>query len=232
MKHIVSFLALTFLFACGGHRDEYQYDTNHAEVVDNPGDLKRGDAETNAQAAAKAPEGTIPSPNKAHPGERELPGVKSKLENTFATQAAQAGEGEVALSEMATQKTQNKKIVAFAKTMMKEHMVAGKELKALAEEKGIELAPGCLSCEATRKNLHNLPTADFEREYAKQMVTDHEKAVALFTAASQNERDPELKKWASEKLPLLKHHLAMAKDLARKEQVTATKKRNRKTIRS
>jgi putative membrane protein len=254
MKIFLSFLVLVFLFACGNRRDENQYDTNAAEVVDNPGDLKRGDAETNEQAAADSPAKTRhPSGNKAHPTDKELHGEKSAIANSFATKAAEASEGEVALSEMAAQKTKSQKIIAFAKMMMKDHGTANKELKGLANQKGIELPEECLSCEANYKILHDLNTEEFDQQYAKQMVQDHEKAVALFTTASQNERDPDLKKWASEKLPVLKHHLAMAKELAQEQGVSAKKqdvtpspkkekaphkknaagkKRDRKTVRS
>jgi putative membrane protein len=225
MKVFLSFLALVFLFGCTYHRDENQYDTNAAEIVDNPGDLKRGDAQTNEQAAANSPTKTRhPAGNKSHPSDNELHGdAKDKVSNSFATKAAEASEGEVALSEMAAQKTRSQKIIDFAKMMMKEHTAANNELKALASRKGLELPAECLSCEANYKTLHDLSTDAFDQQYARQMVTDHEKAVALFTTASQNERDPDLKKWATEKLPVLKHHLAMAKELAQEQGVSAKK---------
>jgi putative membrane protein len=225
MRVFLSFLVLIFLFACGRHRDENQYDTNAAEVVDNPGDLKRGDAETNEQAAANSPTKTRHASDIVHPSDKQLEREKTKLPDSFAAKAADASEGEVALGEMAAQKTHRQEIIAFAKMMMKDHKAANEELRSLANEKGIELPAQCLPCEATYKILHDLPTADFEREYAKQMVTDHEKAVELFTKASQEEKDPDLKKWAAGKLPVLKHHLAMAKELAKEEHVS-TKKPN------
>ncbi|MEI9918473.1 MAG: DUF4142 domain-containing protein [Bacteroidota bacterium] len=188
MKLSLSFLALTFLFACGGHRAENQFDTNSAEIVDKS--QKADPKESEHHAAAN-------------------PGVM----NSFATKAAEAGQGEVKLGEMAMEKTNSKKTEAFAKMMVKDHRTAGEELKELAEQKGIKLPSECVSCEATYRSLHNLSTEEFEREYAKKMVADHEQAVELFTNASQHEEDPDLKKWAAEKLPTLKHHLAMAKQL-------------------
>jgi putative membrane protein len=246
MKLLLPFLALIFLFSCGRNRDENQYDTNPAEVADNPADLKRGDAETNEQAAKAAPNRTGFASKTIHPTDKQLKGEKTKISNSFASKAADASEGEVALGEMAAQKTHSQKIIDFAKMMMKDHKAANDELRTLGKEKGIELPSECLSCEANYKELHDLPTADFERKYAEQMVVDHQKAVDLFTKASQEEKDPDLKKWAAEKLPVLKHHLAMAKELAKEEGVSARKqkpnaapkkssagkKRDRKTVRS
>jgi predicted outer membrane protein len=223
MRLFLSFLVLIFLFACTNHRDENQYDTNHAEVVDNPADLKRRDAETNEQAASASPTRTGHPSHIVHPTDKDLGGEKTKVPNTFASEAADASEGEVVLGEMAAQKTHSQKIVDFAMVMMKDHKAASDELRSLAKKKGIGLPSQCLSCEANYKDLHDLPTADFEKKYVEQMVTDHQKAVDLFTKASKEEQDPDLKKWAADKLPVLKHHLAMARELAKDEHVSAQK---------
>src|ERR1041385_4581167 len=127
-----SFLALIFLFACS-HRDERQYDTNHAEVVDNPGDLKRGDAETNEQAAKNSPGKASHPSDIAHPAEGHLPGEKSKVPNSFLVKAAEASMGEVALGEMAAEKTKNQRVMMFAKMMIKDHSEANKSEEHTSE---------------------------------------------------------------------------------------------------
>ena len=48
------------------------------------------------------------------------------------------------------------------------------------------------------------------------MVDDHEKDVEEFRKASQDLKDPDLRAWANKTLPVLEHHLAMAKDIASK----------------
>ncbi len=78
--------------------------------------------------------------------------------------------------------------------MIKDHRTANGELTELAKEKGINLPSECLACDADFKNFHDLNTEEFEQQYAKKMVDDHEAAVKLFTEASQNEQDPRLKK--------------------------------------
>jgi putative membrane protein len=63
------------------------------------------------------------------------------------------------------------------------------------------------------QKLKGLKGADFDAEYIRIMVADHEKAVALFQAQSQNGSDPDLKAWATQTLPKLQAHLQAAKGL-------------------
>jgi len=54
----------------------------------------------------------------------------------------------------------------------------------------------------------------FDKAYAKQMVSDHNKAVSLFEKESTKGTDPDLKDFATKTLPTLQEHLQMAKSLA------------------
>ncbi|HEY4292867.1 DUF4142 domain-containing protein [Luteibacter sp.] len=54
---------------------------------------------------------------------------------------------------------------------------------------------------------------DFDKAYAKKMVADHHKDIALFTKESTSGKDPDLKAFAKKTLPTLKEHLEMAKKL-------------------
>jgi putative membrane protein len=54
--------------------------------------------------------------------------------------------------------------------------------------------------------------ADFDREYMKMMVEDHEKAISLFERAAQN-KDAEVKDFAAKMLPTLKKHQSDSKSL-------------------
>jgi putative membrane protein len=64
------------------------------------------------------------------------------------------------------------------------------------------------------RDLSSRTGADFDREYIRMMVEDHEKAVALF----EQERDakavhPQIQAFVNESLPVLRSHLAKAKEL-------------------
>ena len=57
-----------------------------------------------------------------------------------------------------------------------------------------------------------LKGAEFDKEYAEMMVNDHEDDIKLFEKEAEKGNDGELKAWAASKLPILQHHLQMAKD--------------------
>jgi putative membrane protein len=61
--------------------------------------------------------------------------------------------------------------------------------------------------------MSKLSGADFDREYMKQQVADHDKTVALFEKQSKNGKDAELKAFADRTLPTLREHQQMAKDI-------------------
>jgi putative membrane protein len=46
------------------------------------------------------------------------------------------------------------------------------------------------------------------------MVTDHNDAVSIFETESTSGQDPQLKDFATTTLPIIKEHLALAKQLA------------------
>ena len=62
---------------------------------------------------------------------------------------------------------------------------------------------------------------DFDKEFVRVMVAEHEKAVALFERAAGTLGDADLKAYAEKTLPTLRHHLEMARSLARELGVTA-----------
>jgi predicted outer membrane protein len=61
--------------------------------------------------------------------------------------------------------------------------------------------------------MGKLSGVDFDREYIKHQVADHDKAVALFEKQSKNGKDPEVKAFAERTLPTLKEHQQMVRDL-------------------
>jgi predicted outer membrane protein len=58
-----------------------------------------------------------------------------------------------------------------------------------------------------------LSGAAFDRAYMRDMVQDHTQDVGEFDRESNNGKDPQVKDWAGQKLPTLREHLTMAKDI-------------------
>jgi|SRR5579863_4235807 len=126
----------------------------------------------------------------------------------FATTAANDGMAEVAAGKMAATKATNSRVKNFADMMVTDHTKAGDELAALAKTKNITL-PAAPDADAQKKadDLSKKTGKDFDKAYVDAMVDGHESAVKLFTDASQNCKDADLKAFATKTLPTLKMHL-------------------------
>ena len=141
----------------------------------------------------------------------------SNDDQEFVTKAAEAGIAEVNLGNLASSKATNADVKKFAGTMVTDHGKANDDLKSLASSKGITLptGPGKEGEDAMGK-LSAKSGADFDKDYMKEMVGAHEKAVKLFEKESKDAKDADLKTWATNTLPTLKKHLEMAKDTKKK----------------
>ena len=113
--------------------------------------------------------------------------------NTFWSEVAQGGMTEVMASTAALQRAQSADVKQFAQQMVTDHTAVNEELKTLAASKSVTL-PATPS-EKQQSNIAKLnarSAADFDREYMKMMVSDHEKTVKLFQRES--ERVPTLRR--------------------------------------
>ena len=141
--------------------------------------------------------------------------AEAEMQDTdFWTEAAVSSMAEVALSNVALQKAQSDAVKQFAQQMVTDHTQANQELTAAAQAKGVTI-PTALP-ERRQRDVTDLngETADkFDREYMKQMVEDHEKAVKLFQRQAERGTDADAKALAAKLLPTLQGHLTMARSL-------------------
>ena len=141
-------------------------------------------------------------------------GSKSKLpsgEERFMKEAASAGLMEVELGKMAAEKGSHQRVKEFGKRMQADHSKANAQLKKIASSKGVDL-PTQPSGEhkSTMDKLTKLSGAEFDREYMEAMIDDHKEDIEKFETQADKAKDPELRKFASENLPILKKHLELA----------------------
>ena len=144
---------------------------------------------------------------------------KTVSAQSFVAQATIIGKAEIELGQLAEQKSQNKEVKNFGERMVKDHKAADAKLKMIAGKANLNL-PDSLDAEhmAIKQKLSGLQGAAFDKEYVKAMATGHDKAVALFEAASQGSQMPvELKEFAAATLPTLKEHEELAHSLHEKE---------------
>lgn len=139
----------------------------------------------------------------------------SSADRKFVTEAAMGGMKEVELGRLANERGASEAVRQFGQHMVEDHTRANQELMAAASAAGLT-PPAALDAKtrAAVQKLSRLSGAEFDREYSKMMVKDHEKAVALFEREAARGTQSDLKSFASATLPTLQGHLQMARDLA------------------
>ena len=133
---------------------------------------------------------------------------------TFLKKLAEGDLAELDAGRLASQKSTNEGIKEFGQEMIKDHSKNESELKDLAASHGVEVPATIDAAHAAQKSkLENASTAEFNSEYIKAQVSDHEKALALLQREISNGQDPAVKDFAQKTLPVVRHHLEMAKQL-------------------
>jgi len=129
-------------------------------------------------------------------------------------EAAKGGMMEVQMGHMGQEKGTSSGVKALAKQLVDDHTKANDELMSLAKQKGITLPAD--NAPAMPKGLNGKSGDDFDREFARMAVDDHQKDIAAFEKEANSGTDPDLKAWASKTLPTLHSHLDAAKALPAK----------------
>lgn len=127
----------------------------------------------------------------------------------FVTEAAQAGHAEVELGLLAQKNGRAPEVKSHGQQMVADHGKANAELATLAKSKGLAIPAGpSPQQKVVAMAMEERTGAEFDAAYIEQMVNDHEKAVALFTAATQSQ-DPQIRAFAQKTLPTLQRHKQM-----------------------
>ncbi len=134
----------------------------------------------------------------------------------FVAQASEAGAAEVELGKLAAQRGSTAEVRAYGQRMVTDHSRSAVELEQLASRKGLAVTkvPGAAHA-MVLEDLRGRSGKDFDAAYARQMVKDHDEAVALFTTAGTL-ADQELATFATRSLPLLREHQQQAGHLGGK----------------
>jgi putative membrane protein len=140
--------------------------------------------------------------------------VVNNADRDFVNKAATGGVTEVELGRIATVRAARPSVRSFGERMVTDHSRGNAELAALAQSKGLPL-PTALdpSQQAMRDRLSVLNGPDFDRAYMSEMVRDHTEDIALFERAAEISADPDIKAWAARSLPMLRDHLALARQV-------------------
>ena len=145
----------------------------------------------------------------------------SDMDQQFLKQAAHTGTAEVKLGAMAKEQAASSEVQQFGQRMVTDHTKANEELMALAQAKDISVSAEMDDQhQETAETLSKMQGGQFDREFMRHMVKDHEKAVQLFSMASQESQDAEIKAFAAKTLSTLQEHLELARQLAQQLKVS------------
>lgn len=133
----------------------------------------------------------------------------------FLAKAIQGSMTQVELGKLAQTNAASSGVNALGVRLARDHARIGKLLAMLAQEKGVTVPVALESSRAVeRESLSAKHGAEFDAAYSTQMVSDHEKAVALFTAAADSS-DPDVSQVAKLALPVLREDERLASSFAK-----------------
>jgi putative membrane protein len=130
---------------------------------------------------------------------------------------------EVAAGKLAAQKGLDPAVKEFGQKMVTDHTAANDQLKSLADSKQILLPPSLSPDEnAALGKLEGLTGTDFDKAYSQMMVKDHVEDISEFEKEVKKGQDAEVKAFAENTLPTLRHHLMLANRLGGQEKKTSS----------
>lgn len=135
---------------------------------------------------------------------------------------------EVEMGQLAKKYGQAKEVKKFGDLLIKDHGLADKQVMALAKKKSLDLTLPPPKDEAEKadmqakmdgmKRLETLKGDEFDREFAKMMVEDHQKAVTLVETTLKATEDAKVQTLLHKLLPVLKEHLRIAEQINKRVQ--------------
>jgi len=162
------------------------------------GASSKGGQSTNATGA-----GTMSAKSSLSSGDRK-----------FVQEAAEGSKAEVTLGQLAQSKGSSDSVKQFGQKMVTDHQKAYDQLSQMAGGKSVTVpTEPSKAHQRDAAKLEKLSGNDFDRAYAKMMVSDHKKDVSDFRKQSKSAKDPDVRNFAATTLPTLEEHLKMAQDM-------------------
>ena len=157
-----------------------------------------------------------PSPRPPQSNERQEieKGRLSASETAFVQETLAGNRHEVEMARNAINQASDREVKAFAQKLVDDHMALIRELEQIARTHNVPAAASSSSAEQ-HSVLDSLKGDEYDKQFVRTMVANHEKGVAKFEAAERTTTNPELKMLISSAIPVLKSHLEMARALER-----------------
>jgi putative membrane protein len=126
----------------------------------------------------------------------------------FIIQASIGNLQEIAQGRLAAEQAASPEVKAFGSRMVTDHTRAEAQLLQLIKSRGFQIPREATDTPPEDLMLKNTPAKDFDRVYVHMMVPDHRQTVQLFEKYVLTGKDPDVRAFAQQTLPVLKEHLA------------------------
>lgn len=134
----------------------------------------------------------------------------------FIKEASQGNQAEISMAQLAEQKSQSSEIKNLAQMLEQDHQQAQQKLQAIAQTHSVTLDTNpSWSERRAQSKLEKLNGADFDQQYAKDMLEDHVTDIKKYQKAAANIQDTDVKDYAQNCLGTLQNHLQHAESAAK-----------------
>jgi putative membrane protein len=142
-------------------------------------------------------------------------GLSSDAEN-FLKRVMEDSYAEIAKAKLAQTQSNDPQVKELGKKIQADHEKANQDLEALAASKGVKLPSKASNSDLRAIDaMADLSGDQFDRGYLGDTVRDHRSSIELFEKF-QKDSDPDVAKFATNSLPMLKQHLEQADALRKK----------------
>ena len=143
------------------------------------------------------------------------PDVPPKTTEAFLQKAAAGQQQEIDLGQLATQKAESNEVKQFGARMVADHQKARQAVQQLASKGGLQLVnQSNESHTAMKTQLDRASGKGFDRAYITLILQEHAKEMKELEQRAREEKNQEVRQWATDTIPVVKDHLAQAKTIA------------------
>ncbi len=126
----------------------------------------------------------------------------------FITQAASSNNLEIQSGTLAAERGVKQEVKDYGTAIIELQTNANTELAALAASEGLNISSTLIPVHEHNFGILSPLTGElFDQRFAELMVLTHTENLALFEAAAQTSKDPEIRQYAADRLPALRTHL-------------------------
>jgi putative membrane protein len=171
-----------------------------------------------AQAQNTAPNSGAAANQGAQSGQQKL----SKADQSFLKEAIQGDLAEVQMGQLAQQKGLGDDVKQFGQMLQQDHGQHLQQAQQMAQQNGMT-APNDPPAEAKKVHdkLSKMSGAQFDKTFAKDMVSDHKKDIAKYQKEAKG--NGPLAQFAQQTLPVLQKHLQTAQQIEQKGAAVGSK---------